>query len=500
MSIKSNLIRTTAKVVCKREEVIAKSPQRYQQEIFNKLMLNGKKTSFGKDHSFIKIKSNKDYQDAVPVRDYEGLRSYFDRAANGEQHVLWPGRPKYLAKTSGTTSGTKYIPITQVSVSNHINSARNALFSYVYHVPETKIFDGKMLFLSGSPELEFKNGIATGRLSGIVNHEIPAWFKGAKLPDYALNCIEPWELKVEKIIENLLTKDLRAISGIPPWVQMLFEKVLEKTGKKNVLEVFPNLELYIHGGVNYHPYQSKMDELIGKKIALIETYPASEGFIAYQDNPFVDEMRLIIQSGIFYEFIPLNELASANPSRLLLEEVELDKDYAIVLSSNAGLWSYQLGDLVRFTTLKPYKLKVSGRVSQFISAFGEHVIASEIEAVMTQAQIEHRFSITEFCVAPYVNPDDNPLPYHEWFIEFEHGVSDLSMIEDTLNAAMCTKNSYYKDLIEGKILDKLKIRVVRKDGFKEYMMSINKYGEQFKVQRLSNDRKVAIEMKKKLLL
>lgn len=499
MSIKSNLIRTTAKVVCKREEVIANAPQRYQQEIFNKLMLNGKKTVFGKDHSFSKIKSIKDYQAAVPVRDYEGLRTYFDRAAHGEMNVLWPGKPKYLAKTSGTTSGTKYIPITQVSVSNHINSARNALFSYVYHVPETKIFDGKMLFLSGSPELEFTNGIATGRLSGIVNHEIPAWFKGAKLPDYKLNCIEPWELKVEKIIEDLLPRDLRAISGIPPWVQMLFEKLLEKTGKKNVLEVFPNLELYIHGGVNYQPYESRMNDLIGKKIALIETYPASEGFIAYQDNPFVDEMRLIIQSGIFYEFIPLSEVGSSKPSRLLLNEVELNTDYAIVLSSNAGLWSYLLGDLVKFTSLKPYKLKVSGRVSQYISAFGEHVIASEIEAAMAHAQKIHGFSITEFCVAPHVNPDDQALAYHEWFIEFEHLENEISKIEETLNDALCKRNSYYKDLIVGKILDRLKIRVVRKDGFKEYMMSINKYGEQFKVQRLSNDRKVAVEMKKKLL-
>ncbi|MBK6353027.1 MAG: GH3 auxin-responsive promoter family protein [Saprospiraceae bacterium] len=500
MSIKSSLIKATAQVICVREEKLASHSVKNQNQVFNQLIISGLKTSFGKDFKFSKIKDYNTFKQKVPLGDYEKYISYFERVKNGEPNVLWPGKPKYLAKTSGTTSGTKFIPITRASIPNHINSARNALFSYVHHRSDTMIFDGKMLFLSGSPELEFHNGIGVGRLSGIVNHEIPSWFSKAKLPDHQTNLIQPWELKVEKIIEDILHRDLRVVSGIPPWIQMFFEKILEKTGKSCVKDVFPNLELYIHGGVNYEPYNHRINKLVGEQLSLLETYPASEGFIAYQDNPDLDGMRLVSKSGIFFEFIPLDGFHETNPIRLSLEEVEINKDYAIVLSTNAGLWAYLLGDVVNFCSLNPPRLKVTGRVSQFISAFGEHVIASEVEGALSEIQNLFNLQVIEFTVAPQVNPSDNNLPYHEWFIEFKDVPKNLNEISARLNEAMMHRNNYYKDLINGRILDTLKIRPIKRNGFKDYMISIKKYGEQFKVQRLCNDRKIADELAGQILI
>lgn len=488
MSIKSNLAKVTAQVVCTREEKLCLSANDTQRKVFKSLITKAKVTKFGKDHHFDEIANHSDFTRNVPVRDYEKCKNYFERIRTGERDVCWPGVPKYLAKTSGTTSGVKYIPITRSSVSNHINSARNALFSYVYHRPQTKIFDGKMLFLSGSPILDLENGIHVGRLSGIVNHEIPNWFVKSKLPSHEINCIQPWEDKVDRMIEDLRGKDLRVVSGIPPWIQMFFERTLNITAKSNIIDVFPNLELYIHGGVNYEPYAQKIDQLVGKKLQLIETYPASEGFIAYQDNPEIDSMRIVSNSGIFYEFVELKNLDHDFPERLKLEEVSLNTDYAIILSSNAGLWSYLIGDVVRFYSLQPYRLKVTGRVSQFISAFGEHVISSEVDAALSNTISRLRMKINEFSVAPQVNPENGGLPYHEWFIEFDEVVSDLPLMEKVLNEEMCLMNTYYKDLIQNKILCPLKITPIHKDGFKKLMIQLNQYGEQFKVKRLQNDR------------
>ncbi|NOT37583.1 MAG: hypothetical protein HOP11_09435 [Saprospiraceae bacterium] len=498
MSIKTGIVRAAANVSIKKVNQTEKKAIANQEEIFKKLITTAKKTEFGLAHSFVKIKSHKEFTKAVPIRDYEGLKKYFQKVKNGHKNVLWPGIPKYLAKTSGTTSGTKYIPITKQSLPNHINSGRNALFSYLISKPESKIFDGQMLFLSGTPNLTKENNILIGRLSGIVNHEVPSWMAKTILPAHEINVIEPWEMKVEMMVQSLLNKDLRVISGIPPWIQMLCEKIIDVTGKKSVIDHFPNLELYIHGGVNYEPYHDRINSLIGKEIHLIETYPASEGFIAYQDNFNIDALRIISNSGIFYEFVPKEEVGLPEPTRITLKEIEIGKDYAIILSSNAGLWAYLVGDLVRFVSKDPYRLKVSGRVSQYISAFGEHVIASEIEKSITEAIQQHKLSIVEFLVAPNVTPDDG-LPFHEWFIEFNSTPNNIDAIENTINDTLCKTNTYYNDLITGKILRKLKISQVKKDGFKEYMISINKYGEQFKVTRVCNDRKIADQLKSKLL-
>ncbi len=500
MSLKTGIVRAAANVKFKQFLKSEANAVDNQTSLFKKLLKQASNTEFGRDHHFSLIKNHKDYVKAVPVRDYEGLKPYFDKIINGIENVTWPGKPKYLAKTSGTTSGTKYIPITKSSLSNHIDSGRNTLFSYLMCNPQSKIFNGKMLFLSGSPVLEEKNGLLIGRLSGIVNHEIPSWMKNTMLPKFETNALEPWEVKLEAIVDEIIQKDVTVISGIPPWIVNLFEAIIEKSKYSTVIEALPNLEVYIHGGVNYEPYYKKINELVGKELALIETYPASEGFIAFQDNYQQSNLHLINNSGIFFEFIPLQQTAQANPERLTLAEVELNKDYAVVLSSNAGLWAYMLGDLVRFESINPYKLKVSGRVKQFISAFGEHVIASEIDAAMSIAIKEHQLSVTEFLVAPQVLPDNNGLPYHEWFIEFENIPANLEEVSKTLNKALCNFNIYYNDLIKNNILSNLKITVVRKGGFNEYMRSINKIGEQFKVTRLCNDRAIADQLISKRLI
>jgi hypothetical protein len=348
-----------------------------------------------------------------------------------------------------------------------------------------------MLFLSGSPELKYQNNIAIGRLSGVINHEIPRWFQSNKLPDYKINCIQPWEAKLDAMIKTYATNDIRVLSGIPPWIQMFCELLLDYTGKNYVIDIFPKLELYLHGGVNYTPYRQKINQLIGKEINLVETYPASEGFIAFQNNYLEDGMQLVVNDGIFFEFIEKEHINNNKLTRISLQDVSLNTDYAIILTTNAGLWSYMIGDLVRFVSLQPHKIKFSGRISQFISAFGEHVISSEIDKAISLAQLQHHFEFVEFTVAPQVSPMDKSRAYHEWFIEFSEIPKNLNEIAHSINHHLCELNSYYKDLIEGKLLDTLKIRPVRKDSFLNYMRKAGKLGEQFKVLRLSNDRLMA---------
>jgi len=461
-----------------------------QDRLLLELLEEAKETQFGRDHNFPDINSLSDYQRHVPIRDYEGLRTYIDSIISGSADVLWPGTPKYLAKTSGTTSGVKYIPITDISIRSQIDTSRSALLHYV-HNHKVDLFGGKMMFISGSPELSHSNGISTGRLSGIVNHEIPSWVKGNQLPSYETNCIEDWEKKLDQIVEETIGQDMTLISGIPPWVQMYYERLLAVTGKKTVKEVFPNLKLLVHGGVNYAPYRNMMDQLMGHGVSTIETYPASEGFIAFQDEIDDDGLLLNTDAGIYYEFVATDEIQSENPSRLSLKDVEVDKDYALVITSNAGLWAYNIGDVIRFTSLAPYKIRVSGRIKHFISAFGEHVISKEVEEALQIISQELHLNVIDFTVAPQVNPSDGALPYHEWFVELEKIPDDLSLLELKLDDEISRQNIYYRDLIEGRILQTLKVKVVRKNGFRDYMKSIGKLGGQNKVPRLTNDRVIA---------
>jgi hypothetical protein len=493
MGIRSVLAKPFASFIAKDTKKWSLEPVIYQNEIFKNLIDEGKSTLFGKDHSFDSINNYEDFKKNVPIRDYEALKPYVEKVVKGEENILWKGKPAYFAKTSGTTSGTKYIPITKDSIPNHINSARNALLSYVHETGRATFLDGGLIFLSGSPILDKKAGINTGRLSGIVNHHVPGYLRTNQKPTYETNCIEDWEEKLEKIIDETIHEDMTLISGIPPWVQMYFDRIQARTGKK-IKDVFPNFSMFVYGGVNFEPYRGKLEESIGKKIASIETYPASEGFIAYQDSQVDPGLLMLLNSGIFFEFIPADEYFNEKPTRLNIEEVELNKNYALIINSNAGLWGYSIGDTVKFISKNPYRLLVTGRIKHFISAFGEHVIGEEVEKAMKFAQAKFpEVELVEFTVAPQVTPA-NGLPHHEWFIEFSNPPQDLNAFSLELDNQLRELNVYYDDLITGNILRILAIRPLRKNAFIDYMKSLGKLGGQNKVPRLSNDRKIADEL------
>jgi phenylacetate-coenzyme A ligase PaaK-like adenylate-forming protein len=489
MSIKSVFAIPFAKQGRKRIYKWANNPHQTQEKVFQKLILKAKNTAFGKDHDFSSIKNYNDFKERVKVNDYEGLRPYVDRIVAGEKDVLWKGKPLYFAKTSGTTSGAKYIPITKESMPTHIKAARNALLLYMAEKNDASFVNGKMIFLQGSPILEKKNGINLGRLSGIVAHYVPQYLLKNRLPTWKTNCIEDWDTKVNAIVEETFEEDMTLISGIPSWVQMYFEKLIEKTGK-SVSEIFPNFNFFVYGGVNFEPYKNKFETLIGKKIDYVELYPASEGFIAYQDSQTKPGMLLQLNSGIFYEFIPSTEFFNENPTRISLKDVQMDVNYVIILNTNAGLWGYNIGDTVEFTSVLPYRIKVTGRIKHFISAFGEHVIGKEVEKALKDSIKDTGINISEFTVAPQVNPERG-LPYHEWFIEFETAPENLDDFVAKVDASMQEQNIYYQDLIAGKVLKTLVIRKVKKGGFHEYMKSIGKFGGQNKIPQLSDNRNIA---------
>ncbi|MCE7993749.1 MAG: GH3 auxin-responsive promoter family protein [Roseivirga sp.] len=493
MGARSVLSKPFAKRIAKQQLKWSLRPEETQRRVFDQLILKATPTAFGKDHGFADIRSYEDFKKQVPVRDYEGLRPYVDRVVKGEPDILWPGKPAYFAKTSGTTSGTKYIPITKDSIPNHINSARNALLSYVAQTGKSKFLDGKLIFLSGSPETVKTAGINTGRLSGIVNHHVPGYLRGNQLPSYETNCIEDWEEKVDAIVDETIGQPMSLISGIPPWVQMYFDRVKEKTGKA-IKDVFPDFEMFVYGGVNFEPYRQKLFETIGKRVDSIELYPASEGFIAYQDSQVDEGLLLLLKTGIFFEFIPADEYFNENPTRLSIGEIELGVNYALIINSNAGLWGYSIGDTVKFVSKDPYRLIVSGRIKHFISAFGEHVIGEEVEKAMKYAVGKHpETELVEFTVAPQVTPKEG-LPLHEWYVEFAREPADLEGFEKDLNLQLQKLNSYYDDLITGSILKSLEVKSLKRDAFRNYMKSQGKLGGQNKVPRLSNDRKIADEL------
>lgn len=494
MGLKAALSKPFAAFVLKGVAKWKKNAVAAQDETLAMLLKFAADTAFGKDHSFNTITGYEQFKRHVPVRDYEDLRPYVDRVVAGEPDVLWKGKPAYFAKTSGTTSGVKYIPISKESMPEHIKAARNALLSYIYETGDASFVDGKMIFLQGSPILTEKHGIKVGRLSGIVAHLVPAYLLKNRLPSYETNCIEDWEEKVNAIVEETFSEDMRLISGIPPWVQMYFDKLSEKTGGKKIKDIFKNFSLFVYGGVNFEPYRAKIENSIGRKIASIETYPASEGFIAYQDSQHEKGLLLLVNAGIFYEFIPADEFYNEHPTRLSLADVELDVNYALILNTNAGLWGYNIGDTVKFVSKDPYKIVVTGRIKHFISAFGEHVIGEEVEQAILSVANEENVEITEFTVAPQVETTAGELPYHEWFVEFAVPPADLKVFSKKVDEALQQKNIYYFDLIEGKILQPLIIRTLQKDAFVNYMRAQGKLGGQNKVPRLSNDRKIANDL------
>jgi hypothetical protein len=463
-----------------------------QDAILKNLLKIGRKTDFGADHGFKDVDTYASFKQAVPVRDYEAFKPYIEKVKEGKHNVLWKGQPIYFAKTSGTTSGVKYIPITKESIPNHINTARNALLLYMAETGNTAFADGKLIFLSGSPELERIGGVPTGRLSGIVNHHIPKYLRSNQLPSYETNCIEDWETKLDAIVKETIEQNMTLISGIPPWMQMYFDRLQQKSGKK-IGDLFPNFSVMVHGGVNFEPYKAKLFDTIGKSMHTIETFPASEGFFAFQDTQTEEGLLLNTDSGIFFEFVPAGEIFNENPTRLSLHEVKVGENYALIINNNAGLWGYNIGDTVKFLSTNPYRIVVTGRTKHFISAFGEHVIGEEVEHSLLKAAAEDGIRITEFTVAPMISADGGK-SYHEWFIEFENEPTDLLSFSEKVNTNLRQKNIYYDDLMRGNILQPLKINALQKNGFIDYMKSVGKLGGQNKVPRLSNDRKLADEL------
>ena len=494
MSWKSKMLKPLARKVSKDMHKWSSNAIKAQDHVFKYLIKSAKKTAFGKDHEFESIDNYEQFKKSIPIRDYEAFRPYINRIIDGEKGVLWKGRPKYFAKTSGTTSGVKYIPLTKESIPNHFGTARNALFNYYFKSGNGSFFDGKMIFLSGSPALTKTGNILTGRLSGIVNHQVPAWLRKNQLPSYTTNCIEAWEEKLDHIVEETISQDMRLISGIPPWVIMYYEQLLAKSGKKDISSLYKKLSIFVYGGVNFKPYKARLEELVGKPIDTLETYPASEGFIAFQDELDNEGLLLNVRSGIFFEFIPLDSFHSDAPERLSLDSVSLGINYVIIINSNAGLWGYNIGDTVMFVSLNPYRIVVTGRIKHFISAFGEHVIGKEVETALHKATQLHPCKVIEFTVAPQVNPGDEGLPRHEWYIEFETPPENIDKFTTDLDRFMVEQNIYYKDLIQGRILQPLVIRKIVKGGFILYMKSMGKLGGQNKVPRLSNDRTIADEL------
>jgi hypothetical protein len=490
MSIKSFAAKIFARRIAKRTAKWVNNPIVTQENLFKGLIKKAKKTQFGKDHHFDKIRTHADFVKQIPVRDYEELKPYIEKVVRGDHDILWPKKPIYFAKTSGTTSGVKYIPITEESIKNQVEASRNAILNYIYETGNADFVNGKMIFLQGSPVLKEKNGVKLGRLSGISAHYVPNYLQKNRLPSWETNCIEDWDTKVNEIVKETITEDMTVIAGIPSWVQMYFEK-LHAVSNKKVGDLFKNFNLFIYGGVNYEPYRAKFENLIGRKVDSIELFPASEGFFAYQNSQTEKGMLLLLNSGIFYEFVKSDEFFHKNPKRITIKDVAIGVNYVMIISTNAGLWAYNLGDTVQFISLNPFKIIVSGRIKHFISAFGEHVIGKEVEAAM-QAAIEATDArVNEFTVAPQIAPNVNELPYHEWFVEFQKEPTDMLQFIQVLDKTMQQQNSYYFDLKVGKILQDLKVTTINEGGFNDYMKSIGKLGGQNKVQRLANDRKVA---------
>jgi hypothetical protein len=491
MTLKEWAAKRFASFVHRKNQKWIERPVEAQDRVLKMLVQKAARTAFGKDHDFASIQTIADFQARVPVVDYEGIRSYIDRVVEGEPDVLWPGKPLYFAKTSGTTSGTKYIPLSKESMPGHIRAARDMLLAYIHRSGDASLVNGKLMFLQGSPELTEKNGIQVGRLSGISAHYVPAYLQNNRLPSWETNCMDDWEAKVDRICDETIGQDLRALGGIPPWVQMYFERLLEKSGKTSIQELFPQFKLYIAGGVAFEPYRARFEQLFGGPLTRIDPYPASEGFIAYQDRYDQPGLLLLVDNGIFYEFIPADRYFEPNPPRLTLAEVEVGVNYALIMHTNAGLWGYSIGDTIAFVELNPYRIHVTGRIKHFISAFGEHVIGSEVEAALEAAVAAEPCVVREFTVAPQVAPAEGGLPYHEWSIAFDREPSDLQRFSLSLDAALCTKNTYYKDLVSGGILRPAVVRPVPADAFQAYMKSMGKLGGQNKLPRLSNDRKIA---------
>ena len=491
----------TASLHRRLEEIkrIYANPLKLQEEALFSILDKARYTEFGRKYGFDSVKSIKAYQQKLPLFRYNDIKPWVEKTIKGKSNVLWQGRISDFALSSGTTSGNKYIPISKELINTNRRAALDCAALYLKESGEKSILKGRFLFLGGSTALErLEGGSFAGDLSGIVSRRIPFIFRSMYEPSEKIASISDWERKIIKIVQKEVDVDIRGVFGIPSWLLVFFKRVLKEASRKKgkdintIIEIWPNLSLLVHGGVSFKPYRHIFDEVIGKEIYHLETYPASEAFIAIQDRRNESDLLLMLDYDIFYEFVPEEEIKKQNPTRLTIADVETDKNYAIIITNNSGLYSYILGDTIKFTELNPPRLVVTGRIENFLSAFGEHLIVEEAEDAIVYACNKTDSEIEEFTVAPLFPKKRDELPYHQWLIEFRKRPQNLEEFAQLIDEKLKDKNEDYK-IHRGKHLsiDEPQIVELTKGTFYNWMKSENKLGGQHKVPRLKNDRTIA---------
>lgn len=496
MSIRNSLAAWFLKKRIHQIELFLKYPHDVQNEWFEKLIDMAEDTAWGEKYDYKSLKSVEDFKSRVPINDYSSLQPYIERARKGEVSVLWPGEVPWFAKSSGTTSGkSKYIPVTEDSLEEcHYQGGKDLLALYYIHYPESQVLAGKNIGVSGTTQLESDSDAFTGDLSAILIDNMPFWAQMACTPDLSVSMMDNWENKLDLIVKHTLVEDVRTLSGVPSWMLVILRRVLEASGKSNISEVWPNFELVIHGGVNFKPYRQQFEDILPKHTHYLETYNASEGFFGIQDQVGQSDMLLMLDYGIYYEFLPMGELDKDFPKSLSLDEVELGVNYALVISTNGGLWRYLIGDTIVFTSKYPYRIRITGRTKSFINAVGEELIVENADYAIEVACSKTNSVISEYTVAPiYFNGKQNAT--HQWALEFEKQPQDIAMFMDILDNALKSKNSDYEaKRYHDIILRPPEIKVLERGSFMAWLKQNNKLGGQNKIPRLSNDRDFVEEL------
>ena len=483
-------------------ELFMKYPHEVQEEWLHNLVDTAQHTEWGRKYGYADIKSSDEFKHRVPIQTYDTLKPYIERMLAGERAVLWPSEIKWFAKSSGTTNDrSKFIPVSEESLEEcHYKGGKDLLSIYCNNRPESKIFTGKCLVLGGSSSVNQLNTDASyGDLSAVLIKNLPIWAEFYRTPDQSITLLENFEEKIEKMAQATLDVNVTNLSGVPTWNVVLAKRILELSGKSHLLEVWPNLELYFHGAVNFTPYREQFKQLIpSDQMYYLETYNASEGFFGIQDLPNSEELLLMLDYGIYYEFLPMEHLDEEHPKTLSLNEVELDRNYALIISTNAGLWRYQIGDTIKFTSLSPYRIQITGRTKHFINAFGEELIIDNAEKALAKACAETACAITEYTACP-IYFKGNEAGAHEWIIEFEQAPKELARFTEILDQNLRELNSdydakRYKDLALGMP----KIHHAPSGTFYNWMKNRGKLGGQHKVPRLANERKYVEEILKLL--
>jgi len=491
MKLLSPAISRLARLRMWRIESWMNNPVAAQREVLQDLVTTAQYTQFGHQYSFEKLFNIRDFKSTVPVREYDDFKPYIERMMLGEENILWPTPVKWFAKSSGTTSDrSKFIPVSEESLKDgHYKASKDVLTLYYNNFPASDLLTGKGLVIGGSHTVnQLNDEIQFGDLSAVLMQNAPFWSNWIRTPDLSIALLDEWENKIEKLAESTIKENVTSISGVPTWSLVLFRRILELTGKKTMSEVWPQMELYLHGGVSFVPYREQFEQIIGKSINYLEMYNASEGFFAAQDKPGEDGMLLFADHGIFYEFMPTEEYGKPFPVTIGLNKVVTGKNYAIIISTNGGLWRYIVGDTIQFTSLEPYRVKVSGRLKHFINAFGEELIVDNTDKAIAQACEQTGAVVNEYTAAPiYFSHSDNGA--HEWLIEFEKDPANLNDFVYELDTALKNLNSDYEAKRHRNIALRLPfVHPVPKGTFHEWMRSKGKLGGQHKVPRLSNDR------------